>query len=95
MHTVAGIEFYKLMQVLNKLPFLFPYLNTPLQVIFINFRFGSPRFRAAILETSSDGGVSFEPIQYFADDCMAYFNLPNNGAITAADDVNCITSQSL
>lgn len=61
----------------------------------MNFRFGSPRFKAAILETSRDGGVTFEPIQYFADDCMVYFGLQNNGAITDGDSVNCITSQSL
>lgn len=66
-----------------------------LQLIFINFRFGSPRFKAAVLETSKDHGVSFQPIQYFADDCMAYFNLPDDGEITEADDVNCITSNSL
>ena len=65
------------------------------QLIFINFRFGSPRFRAAVLETSRDNGVTFEPMQYFADDCMAYFNLPDNGMITEADQVNCITDQSL
>lgn len=65
------------------------------QLIFINIRFGSPRFKAAILETSRDGGKTFHPIQYFADDCMAYFNLPNDGEITEADAVNCITSESL
>ena len=66
-----------------------------LQLIFINFRFGSPRFKAAILETSRDGGFTFGPIQYFADDCMAYFSLENDGAISNGDSVNCITSQSV
>ena len=65
------------------------------QLIFINFRFGSPRFKAAVMETSRDGGLTFEPIQYFADDCMNYFSLPDNGVITAADSVTCTTSESM
>ena len=65
-----------------------------MQLIFINIRFGSPRFKAAVLETSKDNGVTFQPIQYFADDCMAYFSLPDNGQITEANGVNCITSNS-
>ena len=47
-----------------------------------------------MLETSRDGGVTYRPVQYFADDCMMYFGLPDNGAILAADDVNCITATS-
>lgn len=66
-----------------------------LQLIFVNFQFGSPRFKAAVLETSRDGGLTFEPIQYYANDCMEYFNLPNDGQITEADSVNCITSESV
>ena len=59
-----------------------------------NVQFGSPRPKAAILETSRDGGLTFSPVQYYADDCMLYFDLPDNGPILAADDVNCITSVS-
>lgn len=66
-----------------------------LQLIFINIRYGSPRPRASVWETSRDGGVTFEPVQYYADDCMLYFSLPNNGEIVNADDVNCITTSSL
>ena len=65
------------------------------QLIFVNINFGSPRPKAAVLEISSDSGLTYRPIQYYADDCMMYFNLPNDGVIVNADDVNCITSQSL
>ena len=63
------------------------------EIIFVNVRYGSPRPRAAVLESFVDG--SFRPLQYYADDCMAYFNLPNNGPVVAADDVNCITPPAM
>lgn len=65
------------------------------QLIFVNFRYGSPRPKAAVLEKSVDGGLTFQPIQYFADDCMLYFDLPDDGSIVNADDVNCITFASM
>ena len=64
------------------------------QVFLVTIQFSSPRPKAAVLETSRDGGLSFSPVQYFADDCMFYFNLPDDGSILAADDVNCVTSIS-
>ena len=71
------------------------HTHTHLQLIFVNFRYGSPRPKAAVLETSTDGGVTFRPIQYYADDCMLYFGLPNNGRIVNANDANCITTTSM
>ena len=46
-------------------------------------------------EASRDGGVTFNPVQYFADDCMLYFGLSDDGPIVNPDDVNCITTASL
>ena len=60
----------------------------------MTIQYSAPRPRAAVLETSSDGGVTFRPIQYYANDCMLYFGLPDNGPILTADDVNCITTES-
>jgi hypothetical protein len=47
------------------------------------------------MELSRDGGITFDPIQYYADDCMFYFGLPNNGQIVNADDANCVTSSAV
>ena len=66
-----------------------------MQLIFINIRYGSPRPRASVWETSRDGGMTFEPVQYYANDCMLYFGLPDDGPIVNADDVNCVTTTSL
>ena len=66
----------------------------PFQIIFVNVRYGSPRPKAAVMELSRDRGLTFEPIQYYADNCMFYFNLSDNGRIANADDVNCVTSSS-
>lgn len=66
-----------------------------IQIIFVNIRYGSPRPKAAVMELSRDGGLTFEPIQYYADDCMFYFGLPDNGQIVNADDANCVTSSSV
>ena len=68
---------------------------SPLQVIFVNVRYGSPRPKAAVMELSRDGGLTFDPIQYYTDDCMFYFGLPNNGQIVNADDANCVTTSSV
>ncbi len=65
------------------------------QVIFVNVRYGSPRPKAAVMELSRDGGITFDPIQYYADDCMFYFGLPNNGQIVNADDANCVISSAV
>lgn len=69
-------------------------LSVPIQVFLITIQFSAPRPKAAALETSQDGGMTFQPVQYFADDCMSYFGLVDDGPILAADDVNCITSIS-
>jgi len=69
--------------------------NSLYELIFVNFRYGSPRPKAVVLETSKDGGVTFRPIQYYADDCMLYFGLPDDGQIVNADDANCITAASM
>ena len=47
------------------------------------------------MELSRDGGLTFDPIQYYADDCMFYFGLSNDGQIINADDANCVTSSSV
>ena len=70
-------------------------LSLSLQLIFINIRYGSPRPRAVVLETSRDGGMTFNPIQYYADDCMQYFDLPDDGQVINADDATCVTTSSL
>lgn len=64
-------------------------------MIFVNVRYGSPRPKAAVMELSRDGGITFDPIQYYADDCQFYFGLPNNGQIVNADDANCVTSSAV
>lgn len=60
--------------------------------MFINY--GAPAPKAAILQKSIDGGNTFQPLQYFADDCMSYFGLGNNEPLTSSTDVNCITEYS-
>ena len=65
-----------------------------MQIVFVNFVYASPRPKAAIIETSRDGGKTFNPVQFYADNCMSYFGLQNNGPIVAADSVNCITTAS-
>ena len=47
-----------------------------------------------MLEKSVDGGNTYQPLQYFADDCSNYFGLDNNADIVDSDDVNCITEYS-
>lgn len=64
------------------------------QLFLIRIQFSAPRPKAVVLETSRDGGLTFAPIQYYADDCMLYFGLEDNGPILAADDANCLTSIS-
>ena len=57
-------------------------------------RFASPSPKAMILERSNDNGRTFSAYQYYADDCIFYFNRPDNEAITTPNGVNCITTGS-
>ena len=52
--------------------------------------FYSPPSRGIKIERSLDGGKTFMPWQYFADDCQRMFGLVNNGPLTAPDSVNCL-----
>ena len=54
-------------------------------------RLSAPEPRAFVIEKSIDGGQSFSPFQYYAEDCMVYFGLENDGPITEPDGVQCVT----
>lgn len=59
----------------------------------VGIRFRSVQPQAMVLYYSSDNGITFMARQYYSTDC-ARFNLPNNGLLRTAVDVNCITTQS-
>ena len=65
-----------------------------LKLIFVFINYGAPPPKAAILEKSIDGGQTYQPLQYFADDCNLYFGLANDMPLTNPDEVNCITTYS-
>lgn len=55
--------------------------------------FRSLQPQSMVIYYSSDGGNSFSPRQYYSSDCSR-FGLPNNGLLTSASDVNCVTAES-
>lgn len=57
-------------------------------------RYESPPPKAAILEKSINGGKTYTPMQYFADDCQQYFGMEDDASLQTPDDVNCITEYS-
>ena len=57
-------------------------------------RYHAPPPKAAVLEKSIDGGQTYVPMQYFADDCQEYFGMDNDAPLQTSDDVNCITEYS-
>lgn len=65
--------------------FLFTHLT-------ITFR--SPRPAAAVIERSRDFGETYEPYQYYSDDCMGEFGMPDQSSIRAADEVICTSEYS-
>lgn len=64
------------------------------QLIFVFITYGAPAPKAAVLQKSINGGQSFVPMQYMADDCPSYFGIANDQPLSHPDDVNCITSYS-
>lgn len=60
-------------------------------MFYIFMRLSAPEPRAFVIEKSIDGGQSFSPFQYYAEDCMVYFGLENDGPITEPDGVQCVT----
>ena len=62
-------------------------------MFYIFLRLSALEPRAFIIEKSTDGGLSYTPFQYYAEDCMTYFGLENNGPITEPDGVQCVTTR--
>ena len=52
--------------------------------------FYGPQPAGIKIERSVDTGLTFQPWQYFAEDCMKAFNLQNNGPLPEPDSVNCV-----
>ena len=63
-------------------------------MVFIFIRYGAPAPRAAILDKSVNGGQTWTPVQFFADDCQLYFGMADNAVLVNPDDVNCVTMYS-
>ena len=72
----------------SKRPIHFIYCT--FQVFYIVLTFYGPLPGAITIERSTDSGSTFQPWQYFAEDCVASFNLQNNGPLSEPDSVNCI-----
>ncbi|KAK7487113.1 hypothetical protein BaRGS_00021608, partial [Batillaria attramentaria] len=52
--------------------------------------FYSPLPKAVSVERYVVERQTWEPWQYYAEDCIVYFNLTNNGPLSAPDSVNCL-----
>ena len=52
--------------------------------------FYGPPAKGIKIERSLDGGRTYSPWQYFANDCQRMFGLVNNGPLTQPDSVNCL-----
>ena len=52
--------------------------------------FHSPPPKGMKIERSLDFGKSYRAWQYFAVDCMASFNMINDGPLPYPDSVNCL-----
>ena len=52
--------------------------------------FYSPPPKGMKIERSLDFGNSYRAWQYFAADCMASFNMINDGPLPHPDSVNCL-----
>ncbi len=52
--------------------------------------FYSPPAKGIMIERSLNGGKTYRPWQYYADNCPRMFGLPNNGPLPQPDSVNCL-----
>ena len=60
------------------------------QVFYVVLTFYGPVPGALKIQRSLDNGHTFQPWQYFAEDCKTSFNLDNNGPLNEPDSVNCV-----
>ena len=56
--------------------------------------FRSPRPAGAVVERSRDFGETYEPYQYYSDDCMGDFGLPDQSSVRTVDEVICTSEYS-
>eukprot|EP00794_Sanderia_malayensis_P020024 gene20024-21985_t len=61
-----------------------------LQIYYVQIMFYGPPAKGIKIERSRDGGRTYTPWQYYAQDCPSMFGLANNGQLTAPDSVNCL-----
>lgn len=54
--------------------------------------FRSPRPATAVIERSRDFGLTYEPYQYYSNDCMSDFGMPDESTITTIDGVICTSN---
>ena len=66
------------------------YFSLIFKVFQVQIMFYSPPAKGIKIERSIDGGKTYTPWQYYAEDCTRMFGLVNNGALTQADSVNCL-----
>ena len=58
-------------------------------VLYFQLTFTSARPQAMVVEKSSDNGLTWSPLQYYASDCVASFNLRDNGVLASSTGVQC------
>ena len=56
--------------------------------------FRSPKPAAAVIERSRDFGTTYEPYQYYSDDCMKDFGIPDQSSVRTVDEVICTSEYS-
>ena len=57
-------------------------------------RFRSPRPAAAVIERSRDFGQSYQPYQYYSNDCMRDFGMADRSSVHYIDEVICTSEYS-
>ena len=56
--------------------------------------FRLPRPAAAVIERSRDFGVTYEPYQYYSNDCEGDFGMPDRSSVRTVDEVICTSAYS-
>ena len=60
----------------------------------LTITFRSPRPASAVIERSRDFGATYEPYQYYSNDCMGDFGMSNRSSIQTANEVICTSEYS-
>nr|XP_047132108.1 usherin isoform X3 [Hydra vulgaris] len=89
-YLVDGLVSYWISEMVPQVTLTIDLKYANMQVYLVNILFYSPPPQGIVIERSTNFGISFQPWQYYALDCISTFGMENNGQLLLPNSVNCL-----